>query len=369
MPTIKCPKCSTMMKLQQQAKAVKVKCPKCGTVLKVAAPKQPAQAAAAKARTAQTAPKQTAPVTPAPTQAAPAQPAPAADPFAAAADPFATSTADPFSAAPAADPFGAAPGQFDFGNLDTPAAPMPAAASPAAAPGNTNPYAKPAQAAAPAKKKRSSKGGNKKLLIGLAIGGGVLLLSLIGVVAFLAARDSGGGSKSASSSPSSSSAASPAAPTGTGSVGRVSFTFPEGSSMDTPPTTITAQAHQSTATGATYFVGIDEYEFLNPSPGQIALRAGRMILSNVYGGQKVERNGHAGIKGNSRGGLYFTDMTVEYFMIDDQIIVVGCGMPRRKFEKPKVINPPPPPPPTEEELRKAELFVTESKAFFDTVSL
>ncbi|QDV43959.1 hypothetical protein Enr13x_38200 [Stieleria neptunia] len=428
MLTIKCPKCATLMKLEQQAVAVKVKCPKCQTVLKVPgkepAPKPSEQAATPTAK--QPARKQPAREQPARQQPArqksarqqpaaqaaakrkPAAkkvttPAPAESPFAddnpfenlpsggfdtadaatAGADPFA---ADPFAEAPAAG--GSSSGGFDFGNLDLPAAApaaggFPAAGVPAAGgnafPAATGPLAGPLAAAAPAaapsatKPSAGSSGAgpkrpiNKKLLwIGIGSGAVVVLGLVIGLVVM--AVQSKGSKQARSSGASSSGAVQVPAGFQAGSVSGVSFVVPEGKSVERPPTSIEAQVFESSATGATFFVGIDTYEFLNPSQMQLSLRAGRMIMSDVYGGASVERDGHTGAKGSSSGGMTLTDMTVEYYLVGDQVILIGCGMPRVEWTE-EDLEEGRPPEPSEEETAKREAFEGEKATFFESVRI
>ncbi len=431
--TIKCPKCATLMKLQQQAVAVKVKCPKCQTVLKVpgkeAASKPSTQAArpsakpAPKAAAKQPAAKQTARKQPARKQAvakAAAQqrkpavkkvttPAAEESPFAD-DNPFAdlpsggfdtagaaATGADPLAADPfAADPFAEAPasggspsGGFDFGNLDLPAtAPaaggfpvggLPAGGLPAgsgsafpaangalaaAAPAAAQPSSKPARGSSGARPKGAV---NKKLLwIGIGSGAVVVLGLVIGLTVL--AVKSKGSKQAKSNSASSSGAVEVPAGFQAGSVGGVSFAVPEGKSVEKPPTSIEAEVFESAATGATFFVGVDTYEYLNPSQMQLSLRAGRMIMSDVYGGERVERDGHSGTKGNSSGGMTLTDMAVEYYLVGDQVILIGCGMPRVEWTE-EDLEEGRLPEPSEEEKAKVEAFEEEKTTFFASVRI
>ncbi|QEF98267.1 hypothetical protein Mal15_23160 [Stieleria maiorica] len=435
MLTIKCPKCATLMKLQQQAVAVKVKCPKCQTVLKVPGKKSPSPAADTQQPAAQTAaPTESAAATkpaakkrvankpaaakPAAKASSPAasaarrtakkrkpaaQQVPAAapaespfvdeNPFAnlpsggfdtasAAADPFG---ADPFAADPlAADPLAASPaaapaaGGFDFGNLDVPAAGavaaggFPAAAVPAASgaafPAAAGPLAAASPAANPAagaKNAGTKKPINKKLLwIAAGSGAAVVVLGLVIGLTVMAVKSK------RSRQTASSAAEAVEAPAGfqSGSVNRVSFVVPEGNAVEEPPTSIEAQVFESAATGATFLVAVDTYEYLNPSDMQLAYRAGRMIMSDVYGGERVERNGHAGMKGSSSGGMTLTDMTVEYYLVGDQVILFGCGIPRVEWSE-EDLEEGRPPEPSEEEKAKQEAFQAEMETFFDSVRI
>ena len=428
MLTIKCPKCATLMKLQQQAVAVKVKCPKCQTVLKVpgkeAASKPSTQAArpsakpAPKAAAKQPAAKQTARKQPARKQAvakAAAQqrkpavkkvttPAAEESPFAD-DNPFAdlpsggfdtagaaATGADPLAADPfAADPFAEAPasggspsGGFDFGNLDLPATAPAAGGFPvgglpagsgsafpaangalaAAAPAAAQPSSKPASGSSGARPKGAV---NKKLLwIGIGSGAVVVLGLVIGLTVL--AVKSKGSKQAKSNSASSSGAVEVPAGFQAGSVGGVSFAVPEGKSVEKPPTSIEAEVFESAATGATFFVGVDTYEYLNPSQMQLSLRAGRMIMSDVYGGERVERDGHSGTKGNSSGGMTLTDMAVEYYLVGDQVILIGCGMPRVEWTE-EDLEEGRLPEPSEEEKAKVEAFEEEKTTFFASVRI
>lgn len=440
MLTIKCPKCATLMKLEQQAVAVKVKCPKCQTVLKVPA-KQSApaatelQAAAKKAAARQTArpqptaakqatAKQTAAkptagkkVVAKKTAAVRAASSPkkiagvAAAPSAVAAaasepNPFVDPQDNPFDALPASGlATAAAPATdgFDFGALDLSAAApatggfpdlggaaatgfpaagaasfpaagagsfpaagaasFPAAASPL---GNAaHPYAKPAtDAVEPAAASKPKGAGGKKLLwIGVGTGAVLVLGLVVGGLVFVA-KLRGQMSKSSQS------AGLVDAPDGfqASNVAHVSFVVPKGRSMDKPPTSIEAKVFQSGSTGATFFVGIDEYEFLNPSPMQLSLRAGRMIMSDIWGRDSVDRDGHRGAKGTSRNGMELTDMTVEYYLVDGHVILIGCGMPLKPIDDDEDM-PPEPSEPTEEEKQALEAFQAEMTTFFDSVRI
>ncbi|WP_182867728.1 hypothetical protein [Stieleria mannarensis] len=428
MLTIKCPKCATLMKLQQQAVAVKVKCPKCQTVLKVpgkeaAAPaKSPAATKpAAKKRDAQK-PAAAKPATkassPAPASARTSsartssagakqkkrkpvpQQVPAATP---AESPFAdenpfenlptggfdnatAATASPEADPFAADPLAAAPaaGGFDFGNLDlpggspaagtAPAGGFPAAALPAASetsfPAAAGPLATTAAAlpsADPAAKGRGAgtkKPINKKLLwIGAGSGAAVVVLGLVIGLTVMAVK-----SKRSRQSASSADAVEVPAGFQGGAVSRVSFVVPEGNAVEKPPTSIEAQVFESAATGATFLVAVDTYEYLNPSDMQLSYRAGRMIMSDVYGGERVERSGHAGIKGSSSGGMTLTDMTVEYYLVGDQVILLGCGMPKVEWSEAE-LEEGRPPEPSDEEKAKQEAFEAEMETFFDSVRI
>ena len=284
---------------------------------------------------------------------------------------------------------------FDFGGVDLPAAPVAGGGFPAAptsfpAAPAANPYAKkpsakkkgdtnsePAKARKSGKKSKTKKkdkpksqsdsSSQKMLWIGLAIGASVLLLGGVATFFLMGSSDS---------QPSSSVAAAAPAPDGyqSGSVGRVSFAFPQGTPKEAPPTTTEAQALVSAESGATFFVGVDEYEFLNPSEYQVSLRAGRMILSNVYGREQVKRSGHSGVKGQSSGGLTLTNMTVEYYFVDGEVILIGCGMPKKEKPKQKLPynpnkKPEPPPEPTDDEKAKDAAFEKEKIAFFDSVQI
>lgn len=405
MPTIKCPKCATLMKLKQQAVAVKVKCPKCQTLLKVpgsgaadAAPTKPAKQsiaqpapAANQAATKSRRPK--APVAKAVTDSATATVSDT-DPFVA-EDPFVTedplANDNPFADLPAAGfdtPADAAPaagttaemgpGGFDFGNIDLPAAaPAPAAfpgstggSFPAAAgplDGGAHPYAKPAAPPAPTGTGETANHDKRKKLIWIGAGSGVLLLvaMMIGLVILAVnAKES----KSASQQ----SEVAIDIPDGFkgGKVGRVSFAIPIGKTLEMPPTSNEAMVIESDSTGATFFVGLDKYEYLNPSTLQLSYRAGRMIMSDVYGAERVERNGDNGHRAGSYGGLVLTNMTVEYFLVDGEVILVGCGLPIREVADEDLGDPiASNAEPTAEEIQLVELFESEKKAFFDSIQL
>ncbi|MDV6030476.1 MAG: hypothetical protein F9B45_10285 [Phycisphaera sp. RhM] len=429
MLTIKCPKCATLMKLQQQAVAVKVKCPKCQTVLKVPgkeaaskpsgqaatpsakpAPKAAAKQAAAKQAAAKQSARKQAVAKAAAQQRKPAAKkvtAPAAEesPFAD-DNPFAdlpsggfdtagaaAAGADPLAADPfAADPFaeatasaGSPSGGFDFGHLDVPAAApaaggfpvggLPAGGLPVgggsafpAANGALAPAAQPTSKPASGSSGAGPKGAVNKKLLWIGIGSGaVVVLGLVIGLAVLAVKSKG--SKQAKSSPAGSSGAVEV-PAGyqAGSVSGVSFAVPEGKSIEKPPTSIEAQVFESAATGATFFVGVDTYEYLNPSQMQLSLRAGRMILSDVYGSESVERGGHSGTKGNSSGGMTLTDMAVEYYLVGDQVILIGCGMPKVEWTE-EDLEEGRLPEPSEEERAKAEAFEEEKTTFFASVRI
>lgn len=400
MLTIKCPKCATMLKVKPQNVAIQVKCPKCATLLKIGAQKTAPKPTQSPAATSKAAPRQAAKKPAQPAAKRPAQPAakrpPAAPANPAPANPAPVDLDNPFADLPALDMpgpavdlgAGGAPaadmGALDFGNVDLPAAAgggFPAPAAPAAFPAAAaaNPYAnkaprkkkKKAEPEEPPKsgkkkKKASSDSGNKKMLwIGLAVGAAVLLVA--GVGAFVLMGTSGSASGSAAAVPT---------PDGyqAGTVGRVKFAFPKGTAKETPPTSIKAKALVSAESGATFFVGVDEYEFLNPSDRQVSLRAGRMIMSNVYGGEEVTRSGHNGFKGRSSGGLDLTNMTVEYYLVDGEVILIGCGMPKKEVPEPtyplkRNEEPEPPSEPTEEEKAQTAAFEKEMKTFFETVQI
>lgn len=410
MLTIKCPNCSTLLKVNQQAVAIQVKCPKCATLLKVGPQKSPAPApspsttapaasakppgSAGKPAARKGAPKP-APARPgAPRgqtpQGKPAAPAAPQDPFAGAPAP----AGDPFGDLPPADSLGApAPaggldggGGFDFGGLDVPAAstgaspagnpmpaahPFPAKPKPAAKPAGKQTGKKKADKPAKQKKEKSGKGSNKKLFIilGSALGGAAVL-GIGATVAILML------SKQGDSETSTASAAQVQTPEGfkAHQVGPVAFAMPEGESEKNPSTKVKSEVIKSTATGATYFVGVNKYEFLNPSQAQVELRAGRILMSNIYASAKVERGGKSGFAGGSSRGLLYPPMDVEFYFFDNHVIVAGCGMPVK--EEPEVkrvpgrpLEPQPPKEPTEEEKKLAELFEAEKKKFFDSIVL
>ncbi|MEO1527382.1 MAG: hypothetical protein AAFX06_18285 [Planctomycetota bacterium] len=387
MLTIKCPKCGMLMKLKPPNGPAKVNCPKCAAVLQIGGPKTAtkrmdaaestpsgprvakeaaAKEAAAKKTVSKTVKK---PVKTAPTQpvvaTAPSVPAGDVDPFAAPTEnPFLDVPGDPFATAGPtasvdADPFAALPdvGAAVAGASVFQGGPLHSAASVAA------PDTAPTPTATSQPAKQPTKSGGKKL--GLVIGISVGVVAFVGaaaVVGAIARRSGTNKSTAASAAPSEDSGSSTR-------VGRMSFAFPDGTEFDVVPTAARGKAWKSAETGAIYFVGMGSYEFKNPSSEQIALRAGKIMMAQVRGGMKVERDGHSGQKARSLGGILYPSMQTECFLIGDKVYVIGCGMPPRKLPKPTVVNPPPPPPPTAEELEKRELFKAESAAFFESVKI
>lgn len=197
------------------------------------------------------------------------------------------------------------------------------------------------------------------MILIFAIGGAVAVMTNGGGTASASTQSDGGAAKPA-----------PEGFTG-GSVKPITFAMPDGTKMDPPPSCPKAKVVESAETGATYFVGVDKYEFLNPSVEQLSLRAGRMMMSDVYGQKPTTRSGLDGFSGQSAAGLELTNMQVEYYLANGKVLVIACGMPiKREKWKPSFYGeePPPPKPPTEEELQKAALFKTESQTFFDSVT-
>lgn len=417
MPTVKCPKCSTMLKLQPQPTAVRVKCPKCATVLQI-----PAQPTAPKQAPAQQAPQQPAPQQPVPQQPAaqqqpvrqqPAVPQPtqqaapaAADPFAglpapgaapaAGANPFdfgnlpaaGAAAPDPF-AAPAGFPGAVAPGTAapadPFAGAPDPFAAMPAG-NPAMAPGGMNPAAgypagnfaggpamgAPAPAAsqpAPASPAPTRSGKKTGLIVGIA-GGAVVLLSLIGGGIFFAVSSLGGGGSSSSSS----SLAAADVPEGFQqiSVAGISAAAPVGKAFQTPPTEAKSVAVQSEKTGAVFYLGVGEFIRKNATDREVAYRVGYYMMSDVIGGKPIEIGSVGGFQGPAYRGIILPDMEVQFFHVDDQVKIFACGLERPMY--PTSARP------SEEEIKAYEdamekyeaqmlLVEPEKQAFFESARL
>ncbi|MFK8111016.1 MAG: hypothetical protein AB8B91_02375 [Rubripirellula sp.] len=299
MLTIKCPQCSTALKLRQAPPSGKVKCPKCAGVVpvKAAAAGKPAGKPAGQPKRA----------------AAPVDPDDDAFDFGRINFPSA-SGANAVSAFPVS------------GNADVYEGPIPgdplagleadnAAAAEAAAAEAGEPYV--AQAA-PAKKK------NPKVLIGALAGLGIVLIAGVAGIAMMSGGGGGGAANEDVLA-----AAKASAPDGYKAFGieGVVVLMPKGSEMDPKslPSMIECAATESAASGSTFFMGAMDGGTRPLDGDQMRKKAGRQLGGEILGGTDMTRNGYPGIKGMLDGSLFLPRMQVEAFHVDGRFVILGCA--------------------------------------------
>ncbi len=287
MLTVKCPHCSTGLKLQQAPPSGKVKCPKCGKVVSV--------------RTTAT-----------------ASPKPSA-----------------VSSGRVIDPDDDA---FDFGKINAPSASPASAVSHFPVTNKLSAYQGPipgdpllaaavdeegedeeeyAETAPAAKKKKQR---NPKILIGALAGVGVLLIGGI-----IAATQLGGGGGEASEDVVA--AAQSTAPSGYKAVGIEGCVvlMPKGQDWDSLPSMIESVAIESSESGSVYFMGAMNGGKRPMDKDQMRKKAERQLGGEILGGNEMERNGYNGIKGMLDGSIFLPRMQVEVFHVEERFVILGCA--------------------------------------------
>ncbi len=280
MLTVKCPKCSTALKLQQAPASGQVKCPKCGAVVGVRA---------------------TAP---------------------------AGRVVDPND------------DTFDFGQVKFPAAVAAPTVSHFRSSGNLKPYTGPipgdplAAVAAPqtsgdphgggavATTPSKKKGISPKMLIGIL--GGVALLLVGGIVAVVMMSGSGGSEGPQVDVIAEAQAAAPENYSAVGIYGTVVL-VPKGDDLGEVPSAIESRAILSSGSGSVYYLGAMNGGKLEIDNEQMRKKASRMLGGDVLGGQDTERNGYKGIKGMLDGSVFLPRMQVEIYHVNEIFAIIGCA--------------------------------------------
>lgn len=319
MLTVKCPQCSTALKLAQTPASGKVKCPKCATVLGVGKPAAVKAAPAAANRGA---------------AARPAASRPAAS------RPAGTRPAGTRPAAGKARPASADPDDFDFGKISFPTAasspavshfpspqnrtaytgpipgdplaePEPEAPEPSRASQPPNPHAGPA-------KSKGSPMAVVRLLIGLAL----LMVCLILVVVVWVQRsnrtDPGGALLAAAQS------TAPENYQAVGIQGCVAL-MPKGGEFGELPTVIEFKMVESDGSGSVYFLGAMNGGSRPIDKDQMRKKAEKQLGGEILGGNETERNGYKGIKGILDGSLFIPRMQVEVYHIEERFCIIGVA--------------------------------------------
>ena len=395
---VKCPKCSTLLKLASPPASGKVKCPKCSAILKVggaaaagAAPATtPKQPSAAPQSASQPVPEQQSPFGGLPAAGPLASDPLAADPLAAgpqAAGAIPTSGSMPgVPQAPAPDAFPAstgapAGGEFDFGNLPS-VAPMAApgfqqppgfsAAAAAPAPTASGVAATP-QAAPAAKGKRTKAGGEDssgKAVVIISVAATVVMFLLFAVGGFFVVRSlmsgaSVGGPKVSSTGRE--------APDGFQicEINGVTAFLPEGLEIYPANSELKYRA-VATPLGTVFAMGVCEID------GKLegdALKAkmDRITAGNYQAaGMPAKRNGHQGEVGSITKSKHFAPkantsapmMNVEIFQDDGRLIMVGVAQDISRSET-YVVGESAEPEKEDTFLESLEIGPKPEKGFFD----
>ena len=295
MLTVKCPHCTTALKLRQAPASGKVKCPKCSKVVSI----------------------------PAPTSATPAA---------------AASRPAPVAAGSALDPDDDA---FDFGRINFPSASAVTAVSQFPVSGNVKVYDGPipgdplaAEAqqeegeaeddqggGGPARKNEKKKKNPMVLVAGLT-GVGILLLVGIGAAAMFAGGGGGGEAKVDVVA-----AAQKTAPSGYKAVGIEGCVvlMPKGAELEDLPSVSEISATMSSESQSVYLLGAMNGGKRPLDKDQMRKKAERQLGGEILGGNETERNGYKGIKGMLDGSIFLPRMMVEVFHVEERFVIIGCA--------------------------------------------
>lgn len=291
MLTIKCPHCSTALKLRQAPPSGKVKCPKCANVVPVKPSGQPAGAGSSQRRA----------------------PAAVLDPDDDAFD-FGRINFPTASGTNAVTSFPTQGEQMEVYTGPIPGDPL--AIQEQAAPQAHDPMAgHEAQAAPPAAKKKPI------VLIGALAAVGLLLV--VGVAAF--ALMGGGGEPKEDVL----AAAMASAPDGYKAHGieGVVVLMPKGSELDPKdlPSMIECVGVESSASGSFFFMGAMFGGNRPLDADQMKKKAGRQLGGEILGGTETTRNGYKGIDGMLDGSIFLPRMQVEAYHVDGRFVILGCA--------------------------------------------
>ncbi len=291
MLTVKCPHCSTALKLKQAPASGKVKCPKCNGIV-------PARAA---------------------------KPA-AARPVAAGASPQSLDPDDEgFDFArinyPSASPVTAV-SQFPVAaeNMEVYQGPIPGDPLEALAAENGEAQEQAQVQQAPPPKKLSP-----AAVVGALAGVGVLVIGM--VVAGVMLTGSGGGSGDQEDPLVKLQASAPTGYQAVGHRGCVTL-VPKGQKINTKLRTVIADdltVVESSATGSYFFFGAMDGGTREIDNEQMRKKASRQLGGDFLGGTPSKRNGYEGIKGKLDGSLFVPNMMVEAYHIDGRFIIIGCA--------------------------------------------
>lgn len=289
MLTVKCPHCSTALKLREAPASGKVKCPKCKNVV-------PVRAASGK---------------PVAKQRAPVAAGNPVDPDDDAFD-FGRINFPSASGANAVSQFPVASGVSVYDG-PIPGDPLEAVA---AEEESAEAAAGPAVAASASKKPKKK---NPMVLIGAL--GGVAVLLIGGIVAV--ALSGGGGEAKVDVV----AAAQSTAPEGYKAYGieGVVVLMPKGSGWDKLPSVVESNAVLSDGSGSVYFLGAMNGGKRPLDKDQMRKKAERQLGGEILGGIEMERNGYKGIKGMLDGSIFLPRMKVEVFHHDERFVIIGCA--------------------------------------------
>lgn len=295
MVTVKCPHCTTALKLRQQPPSGKVKCPKCGKVIALRGAAKPAMAgkAATSARGGQ-------PLDPddegfdfSQVSFPTAAPAAAVSHF-----PVAGQRMQVYDGPIPGDPLeGLSEEDIDAATQD--------------AGGGHQPKAKKTSPA---------------LVVGILSGVGVLLIC--GVIAAVMLTGSGG---SGSDKPDPLVRLKSTAPSGYQAVGHRGAValLPKGEDRNTlkgvniigDDCTVV----RSSASGSVFFFGAMHGGTRELDAEQMRKKAGRQLGGEILGGTPVTRKNYEGIKGKLDGSLFIPNMMVEVYHVDKRFVILGCA--------------------------------------------
>ncbi len=287
MLTVKCPHCTTALKLKQAPPSGKVKCPKCGNAVVIRAPsKQPA-----------------------------------------------ATKPSGVTAGPSLDPDDEG---FDFGRINAPSASGASGVSHFPVAGRLSAYDGPipgdpllAEAKeeeqqetssappAPAAKKK-----NPKVLIGALAALGLFLV--VGVGAFAMMGGGGGGGEADVDVVAAAQATAPSGYKAVGIEGCVVL-MPKGSEWDSLPSVIESTAIMSDESGSVYFMGAMNGGKRPLDKDQLRKKAERQLGGEILGGSEKERNGYPCIHGMLDGSIFLPRMMVEVFHVEERFVILGVA--------------------------------------------
>jgi hypothetical protein len=287
MLTVKCPHCTTALKLRQAPPAGKVKCPKCGKVVPVRSSAKPVPAGGSRQ---------------------PLDPDDAGFDFASVNFPSASPTV-------AVSQFPVTGQRVEVYDGPIPGDPLEALAAEesaldAADAGGTRQPAK-------SKKKMSP-----LVVVGaLAVTG---LLVVGAVVAGVMMSGSGGGGAKAVDALAELKASTPAGYQAVGHYGCVAL-LPKGENTADLRSVIDCTMVQSAESGSVFFFGAMDGGTLEIDADQMKKKAARQLSGEILGGTPTTRNKYEGIKGKLDGSLFVPNMMVEIFHVDGRFVILGCA--------------------------------------------
>ncbi len=101
--------------------------------------------------------------------------------------------------------------------------------------------------------------------------------------------------------------------------------MPKGPDYDNLPSVIECMAVRTEASESVYFMGAMDGGSRPLDKDQMRKKAERQLGGEILGGQEMERNGYKGIKGVLDGSIFLPRMMVEVFFVDERFCILGCA--------------------------------------------